>query len=111
MAHHQCIGPVYQVRHAATGHCRIEDLHRHAQQCVFIFGGIPELVEHKVNGYIAEYKDANDIKSGMEYLLNLSSQESEKMSRYSIEKIKNGFTVEKMTEQYIDLYEKIKTDF
>jgi len=77
----------------------------------FNTGGIPELVEHKVNGYIAKYKNANDLKSGMDYLLNLHPQEVEKMRRYSTEKIKTGFTVEKMTEQYIDLYKKIEINF
>lgn len=76
----------------------------------FNTGGIPELVEHKVNGYIAEYKNANDLKNGLEYLLNLSSQEIEKMRQYSIEKVKDGFTVEKMAEQYLKLYGRVKTD-
>jgi glycosyltransferase involved in cell wall biosynthesis len=72
----------------------------------FNTGGIPELVEHRINGYIADYKDADDLKSGVEYLLNLPFQEIEKMSQYSIEKIKTGFTLEKMTDQYIELYKK-----
>lgn len=75
----------------------------------FDTGGIPELIEHKTNGYIAKYKDAYDLKSGVEYLLNLPVQETEKMKRYSINKISSGFTIEKMVDQYIELYEKIKT--
>lgn len=75
----------------------------------FNTGGIPELIEHKTNGYIAKYKDAYDLKSGVEYLLNLPVQETEKMKRYSINKISSGFTVEKMVDQYIELYKKIKT--
>lgn len=74
----------------------------------FDTGGIPELIEHKTNGYIAKYKDAYDLKSGVEYLLNLPVQEIEKMKRYSINKISSSFTVEKMADQYIELYEKIK---
>lgn len=75
----------------------------------FDTGGIPELIEHKTNGYIAKYKDAYDLKSGVEYLLNLPVQETEKMKRYSINKISSGFTIEKMVDQYIELYKKIKT--
>lgn len=75
----------------------------------FNTGGIPELIEHKTNGYIAKYKDAYDLKSGVEYLLNLPIQETEKMKRYSIHKISSCFTVEKMVDQYIELYKKIKT--
>lgn len=73
----------------------------------FATGGIPELVDHKMNGYIAEYKNTNDLKVGIEYLLNLSSQETEKMRQYSINKIKAGFTIEKMVNQYLELYRKL----
>ena len=73
----------------------------------FNTGGIPELVEHKINGYIAEYKNQKDMETSVKYLLNLPPWEIEKIKQYSINKIKNGFTVEKMTDQYIRLYETI----
>jgi len=73
----------------------------------FNTGGIPELVEHKTNGYIAEYKNTNDLKVGIEYLLNLSSQEIEKMGKDSITKIKSSFTLDKMAGQYINLYRQL----
>ena len=70
----------------------------------FNTGGIPELVEHKISGYIAEYKNANDLRVGIEYLLNLSSQGIEKMRQYSVNKMVSDFTIEKMTEKYLELY-------
>lgn len=73
----------------------------------FDTGGIPELVEHKKNGYIAEYKNTADLKTGLEYLLNLSVPEIKQMKQYSVNKIKSSFTLEKMTEQYIELYERM----
>ncbi len=73
----------------------------------FETGGIPELIEHKVNGYIAEYKNTDDLKRGMEHLLNLSTQELEKISQCSINKIHVNFNIEKMTDQYTNLYHKI----
>lgn len=73
----------------------------------FKTGGIPELIEHKLNGYIAEYKDTDDLKTGLKYLLDLNPEQTEKMRQYSISKIKNGFTVEKMTNQYLELYQKM----
>ena len=73
----------------------------------FETGGIPELVEHKVNGYIAKYKDSDDLKTGLEYLLNLSPEEIEKMRQYSINKIQASFTIEKMADQYIELYKNL----
>lgn len=82
-----------------------------AQACgllvvAFKTGGIPELVEHGKTGYIARYKDADDLKTGLEYLLNLPPQEIEKMKQYSVNKIRTGFTVEKMADQYLNLYKK-----
>ncbi|MFI5185153.1 MAG: glycosyltransferase [Chitinophagales bacterium] len=35
----------------------------------FNVGGIPDMINHKMNGYIAEYKDANDIAAGIVYCL------------------------------------------
>lgn len=72
----------------------------------FNTGGIPELVEHKTNGYVAKYEDTNDLNAGIEYLLNLPSHETEKMRQYSIHKIESAFTIERMTDQYIELYER-----
>lgn len=76
----------------------------------FDTGGIPELVEHKMNGYIAEYKNSIDLKNGLNYLLNLSPQEIEKMRQYSVDKIRAGFTVEKMANQYVELYRQLLTN-
>ena len=73
----------------------------------FNTGGIPELVEHKINGYVAEYKNINDLKTGIEHLLNLSPQEIEKIRQYSMNKIKSGFTLDLMTDKYIQLYESV----
>jgi len=36
----------------------------------FDIGGIPELVLHKKNGYLAKYKDCNDIAKGIDWVLN-----------------------------------------
>lgn len=74
----------------------------------FQTGGIPELVEHKINGYIAEHKNIEDLKTGIEYLLNLLPPEIEKMRQYSVTKIRSNFSIEKMTDHYVELYQNIK---
>lgn len=70
----------------------------------FDTGGIKEVVTHKENGFIAKYKDSNDLLTGVEYLISLNDTETEKISSNSIQKIKDGFTVEKMVEEYYNLY-------
>ena len=77
----------------------------------FDTGWVPELVEHKINGYVAEYKNSDDLKTGVEYLLNLPPQEIEKMKQYSINKIKSSFTLDLMTNKYIQLYESALAKF
>ncbi len=73
----------------------------------FRTGGIPELIEHKINGYIAEYENSKDLQSGIKYLLDLSPEEIEKMRQHSVNKIQSDFTIEKMTDQYLELYKKV----
>ena len=70
----------------------------------FETGGIPEIIEHKKNGYVAKYGDLEDLEKGLDYLLNLGSLETDIMSKDSIEKIKNNFTKEMMVNNYISLY-------
>lgn len=36
----------------------------------FNVGGIPDLIKHKVTGYLAEYKNANDLSVGIEWVLS-----------------------------------------
>ena len=35
----------------------------------FNVGGIPDLIKHKGNGYLARYKDADDLATGIQYCL------------------------------------------
>jgi glycosyltransferase involved in cell wall biosynthesis len=36
----------------------------------FNTGGIPDMVKHKINGYLATYKDAGDIVEGIDFVFN-----------------------------------------
>ena len=36
----------------------------------FNTGGIPEMIEHRVNGYLAEYKSSADLAAGMSWVLS-----------------------------------------
>ena len=39
--------------------------------CVgFDVGGIPEMIDHQVNGYVARYRDAGDLAEGVAYVLD-----------------------------------------
>ena len=58
----------------------------------FETGGIPELVEHKVNGYIAEYKNPNDLKNWFRVFIKLTIPRNRKMRQHSVNKVLAGFT-------------------
>ncbi|MEK9185239.1 MAG: glycosyltransferase, partial [Patescibacteria group bacterium] len=72
----------------------------------FATGGIPELVDHQKTGYIARYKDIADIITGIQWMLSRSPAELATMREAAIAKIHSDFTLEKMTDQYLNLYKK-----
>lgn len=39
----------------------------------FDVGGIPDLIQHKKNGYLAKYRDINDLVCGITYVLDLKN--------------------------------------
>ena len=47
----------------------------------FNVGGIPELIFHKKNGYLANYKDCNDLATGIEWVLNSEENNLRENSR------------------------------
>lgn len=69
--------------------------------CVgFNVGGIPEMIDHKQNGYVANYKDAEDLANGIEYVL--ANQEI--LSAMAREKVLNTYNEKVVAERYINIY-------
>lgn len=73
----------------------------------FDTGGIPELITHKSCGYIARYKDKDDLLNGFNFLLNLPSTEMNTMQNACRQRVLKKFTIPIMTDQYLALYKKI----
>ncbi len=72
--------------------------------CVgFDVGGIPEMIDHQDNGYIATYGDATDLAVGIEWVLQKVEEKSlgEKVRK----KVVNSYSEEIVTSSYIELYE------
>jgi glycosyltransferase involved in cell wall biosynthesis len=73
---------------------------------VFDTGGIPELIEHMRNGYIARYKDIDDLLTGTNFLIN--NKDFRKMAGEQARKsVEQNFTIQKMTDAYLNLYYKV----
>ena len=72
----------------------------------FKTGGIPEIIGHKETGYIARYKDTQDLISGLEYCLDTDLQT---MSQKSAQKALANFSLDNMVNKYMELYSSLST--
>ena len=69
--------------------------------CVgFNVGGIPEMIDHKENGYVARYKDAGDLAAGIRYVLDNHDQ----MGKAAREKVLREYSEKAVADRYIELY-------
>ncbi len=70
----------------------------------FETGGIPEIVRHGETGYMAQYKNENELQVGLNFILDLSNEDALTMRQKSVENIKNNFGLKKMADEYLSLY-------
>ncbi|WP_316824319.1 glycosyltransferase family 4 protein [Pedobacter miscanthi] len=69
----------------------------------FTTGGIPDMVKHMQNGYLAEYQNAEDLANGIEWLYHRPNKEEiQKAARLSI---LTDFAEEVIAAEHIHLYE------
>ena len=71
----------------------------------FKTGGIPELVTHKEDGYIATYGELDDLISGLELFLRDSTDCD--IRKRSFEKVNLKFSLNRMLKEYLDLYDSL----
>jgi glycosyltransferase involved in cell wall biosynthesis len=72
--------------------------------CVgFNIGGIPEMIDHKENGYVAEYKNAEDLADGIIYCI----ENKEILSKKAREKVLANYSEAVVAEKYISLYKEL----
>ena len=70
--------------------------------CVgFDVGGIPEMIDHKENGYVAQYRDADDLAEGLAYVL----QNADALGARCREKVIREYSEDAVAEKYIKIYE------
>ena len=71
--------------------------------CVgFRVGGIPEMIDHQENGYVAQYKDAEDFANGILWTL---SADHETLSRQARNKVMVTYSENAVARKYMDVYE------
>jgi glycosyltransferase involved in cell wall biosynthesis len=69
----------------------------------FNVGGIPEMVDHMQNGYLAEFQSAADMAKGIHAILYADN--AEELSANARNKVLNTFNNEKVAKQYIEVYQ------
>lgn len=75
--------------------------------CVgFNVGGIPEMIEHRVTGYVARYKDSVDLAEGMKYVLCECNKAM--LREACLKKVASSWSKQSVARRYTELYEKQK---
>ena len=71
--------------------------------CVgFKVGGIPEEIDHLKNGYVAEYKNAEDLSRGMRWILDEANPQE--LSSHAVGKVASTYSQQRVALKYIEVY-------
>jgi glycosyltransferase involved in cell wall biosynthesis len=72
----------------------------------FKVGGVPDIINHKENGYLAEQKNTEDLAEGLKWAL----EDKDKLiglNKKAREKVLNFYTYEIIGKKYLNLYESL----
>lgn len=71
--------------------------------CVgFKVGGIPEEIDHLKNGYVARFRDVDDLSSGIHWVLFEADHEA--LSNQAVVKVAKSYSQQSVSLRYIDVY-------
>lgn len=72
----------------------------------FNVGGIPDMIEHKVNGHLANYKSSDDLAQGIKWVLDDKNRWL-RLSEAACQKAERAYSIEVQARSYKALYEEI----
>lgn len=71
--------------------------------CVaFNVGGIPEMIDHQQNGYVARYRDADDLAAGLHWVLRQADHAA--LSQHAVRKVNANYSQQSVAMSYIEAY-------
>lgn len=71
--------------------------------CVgFKVGGIPEMIDHEKNGYVANYRDAADLAEGIHWVMDVADQTALKQA--CVHKVAHNYSQRAVAMRYIEIY-------
>ncbi len=68
----------------------------------FNIGGIPEMIDHRINGYIAEAGNIGDLAAGIEWIIN--NPQYSRLSENAVHKVLTSYSESIVATQYTQLY-------
>lgn len=71
----------------------------------FTTGGIPDMVKHEYNGYLATYRSAESFADGMEWIINHPDRNL--LQHQARQAIMDHFSEETISQKHIDLYHQL----
>jgi glycosyltransferase involved in cell wall biosynthesis len=71
----------------------------------FTTGGIPDMVKHEYNGYLATYRSAESFADGMQWIIN--HPDRSKLQQQARQFIMDNFSEEIISKKHIDLYKQL----
>ena len=72
--------------------------------CVgFQTGGIPEMIDHLQNGYVAQFRQAEDLARGIHYVL--AEVNYKELSANCVQKVARCYSQQSVAKRYLDVYE------
>ena len=71
--------------------------------CVgFHVGGIPEMIDHEKNGYVAQYCSADDLARGLYWLLHDADHQA--LAKEAVNKVERNYSQQSVAVKYIEVY-------
>jgi glycosyltransferase involved in cell wall biosynthesis len=70
-------------------------------------GGIPELIDDGINGFLFEAGNTDDLREKLKIVLNMSSNEISEMGRAARQKVEEEYNAELHYERLMDLYHRV----
>ena len=69
----------------------------------FNVGGIPEMIDHQKNGYVAELRNSEDLAKGIGWVLREADYEM--LSKNAMYKVANNYSQSSVALRYIEIYQ------
>ncbi|MBP9863850.1 glycosyltransferase [Patescibacteria group bacterium] len=71
----------------------------------FDTGGMKEIIDHNMNGYLVMYKNSDELLRTVQQVIAMPNDERQNVSNNAIKKIQQHFTLKRMVQSYSDIYE------